>query len=721
MDINLLGLKISVGHKADSEFTKEEVEAFINKEVEAFKKSFTYDKLFTTGHLLDVINSTRVTNPYETISTVYKSIKAICDNVPQADPAFFNEATGAEAADPKLMALLKKPNPRQNFVDFFQEWSGFYELHGETFILKTQSFGQAVGISGLPSQLDNLNPGKMVEIVDKPTDTLLGWRYHDGRQFTPQEILHTKDFNPYNKWRGLSPCKPIWDELQIDQATVDFNLAFFKNDGTPGFALSTDQGLTEDQRKRIEEWWEKRHKGTRNAFKMAVFEKGLKPMTITPSHKEMDFVSQKDLMRKEIMGIWRVPESLFNMTATVNYATFMGQMRVFWIYTLIPILNKFSSSITMDLVTPRMPGLVFDFDLMNVVAFQEQLGDKADVAEKLWKIGFTADELNDKLALGFKGSKPWRATGWVGWATIPAQDALDNPRVSQTVNDPTGIPPIDAPGEPGTPGASKKPKTPAPAPSKSVDTANKAMRRTLLVKNFNRRQTHVEKLFESKMSRFFNELRVEALKTPPEMIEKGIVNINWHKADATLRKHITPVMWLAINSGVSMGKDNVAPTKGIADDQLANQLSSYLSVKMNNIADLNDTVKDQLSETLKQGILDGSSSQMQRDELLATLTEGMKGVFNRAVTRAALIARTETVGAVNGGGLLYYRNIGVEKKSWITAHDDLVRESHQECEDQGDIDIDKQFDNGLAYPGDPNGGADEICNCRCVLAPAQND
>lgn len=696
MDINLLGLKIKIGTKADGELTQQEVESFVAKEVEAFKKSFTYDKLFTTGHMLEQLNSTRVTNPYETISTVYKSVKAICDNVPQADLEFRTDKN-VKIEDKPLQDLFKRPNSRQSFPDFFQEWSGYFSLHGEAFIYKVQSMGQMMGTYKLPAELEILNPAYMREIIDRNTQELVGWRYKDGRQFMPEDIIHTKDFNPYNKWRGLSPCKPIWDELQIDQASVDFNLAFFRNDGTPGFAIGTDQALTEDQRRRLEEWWDKRHKGTRNAFKMAVFEKGLKPMTITPTHKDMDFVSQKDLMRKEILGIWRVPESLFNMAKDTNYATFMGQMRVFWIYTLIPILNKFSASITMNLVLDYREGIKADFDLSNVSAFQEQLGDKADVGTKLWNMGFTASEINKKLELGFTDDKPWREEAWVSLNQITAQEALDNPRTSMA----SGVLPD--------------------VPIKSISHENKAVRKQLLVKNFNRRQTHVEKLFASKMSRYFNELRVQALKTKPEMLTTGQVNIDWHRADEDLRKYLTPVMWMAIQSGVGMGKDTVAPKKGIPEDMVNQKLESYLAVKMNNIVDLNDTVKNQLSEALTQGILDGASHQMTRDQLLTTLTDGMKGVFNRAVTRAALIARTETVGAVNGGGLIYYRGIGVTKKSWITAHDDLVRESHQQAEDEGDIDIQRSFNNGLNYPGDPNGECAEIANCRCILAPSMGD
>jgi len=68
--------------------------------------------------------------------------------------------------------------------------------------------------------------------------------------------------------------------------------------------------------------------------------------------------------------------------------------------------------------------------------------------------------------------------------------------------------------------------------------------------------------------------------------------------------------------------------------------------------------------------------------------------------------------------MLYYENEGVEKKQWVTAHDENVRKSHRACEAQGAIGMDRSFKNGLMYPSDQaNGDAGEICNCRCSILP----
>ena len=53
-------------------------------------------------------------------------------------------------------------------------------------------------------------------------------------------------------------------------------------------------------------------------------------------------------------------------------------------------------------------------------------------------------------------------------------------------------------------------------------------------------------------------------------------------------------------------------------------------------------------------------------------------------------------------------------KQWDATLDDVTRSSHAMVD--GELrEIDKPFSNGLMFPGDPNGGAAEVINCRCAL------
>lgn len=88
----------------------------------------------------------------------------------------------------------------------------------------------------------------------------------------------------------------------------------------------------------------------------------------------------------------------------------------------------------------------------------------------------------------------------------------------------------------------------------------------------------------------------------------------------------------------------------------------------------------------------------------------------RVDARTTMIARTEAAGAMSEGSWDQAKQEGdlFRFKEWLAFGD--ARDSHRDCARQGKIPIDDAFQNQLMYPLDPSGDADEVINCRCVLA-----
>jgi hypothetical protein len=85
------------------------------------------------------------------------------------------------------------------------------------------------------------------------------------------------------------------------------------------------------------------------------------------------------------------------------------------------------------------------------------------------------------------------------------------------------------------------------------------------------------------------------------------------------------------------------------------------------------------------------------------------------VYRGERIARTELLSSANVGSIEGARSSNVPmEKQWNTALDERTRESHAALNGQR-ISMDAVFSNGLDYPGDVNGEAEEVINCRCFL------
>ena len=118
---------------------------------------------------------------------------------------------------------------------------------------------------------------------------------------------------------------------------------------------------------------------------------------------------------------------------------------------------------------------------------------------------------------------------------------------------------------------------------------------------------------------------------------------------------------------------------------------------------------------ITQGILQGESI----DNLAKRVALGTTKQDENAAIRNA---RTATTCAQNAGRTRSYQravNMGIELyQVWLAALDSRTRSSHRHMDGEK-VKVIKgkqvKFSNGLRFPGDPDGRAEEVWNCRCTL------
>jgi len=163
-------------------------------------------------------------------------------------------------------------------------------------------------------------------------------------------------------------------------------------------------------------------------------------------------------------------------------------------------------------------------------------------------------------------------------------------------------------------------------------------------------------------------------------------------------------------------------------EQIGNSVVSVLRMSLvQNVHRITDTVKDNVLAIIQKGNLEGWGY----DKTAAKIADEVGSKW-----RALRIVRTESIKASNLSAIEGARLTGFEMtKTWVSAHDNRVRgnPSGKYPESQYDHwDLDKttlplegKFLSGsratggesseLEYPGDPNGVAGTIVNCRCTL------
>lgn len=121
-------------------------------------------------------------------------------------------------------------------------------------------------------------------------------------------------------------------------------------------------------------------------------------------------------------------------------------------------------------------------------------------------------------------------------------------------------------------------------------------------------------------------------------------------------------------------------------------------------------LKLQIRDEVTRGMILGSSYH----DIARSLEERANIGLNRSIR----IARTEghrIQVTANYDALIDAKEVGADVvKQWDSSLDGKVRPTHRKVD--GEIkELDEPFSNGLMFPGDPNGKAAEVINCRCAL------
>lgn len=124
--------------------------------------------------------------------------------------------------------------------------------------------------------------------------------------------------------------------------------------------------------------------------------------------------------------------------------------------------------------------------------------------------------------------------------------------------------------------------------------------------------------------------------------------------------------------------------------------------------------KKQITASVTSSILQGKSIKHMADDL-------QKRITTMSRDSAIRTARTAVTGAQNAGRMDSYaaaEKMGIKlKKEWLATLDSRTRHSHAVLDGEK-VDQDKKFSNGCRFPGDPQGPAWEIYNCRCTMVAA---
>lgn len=153
---------------------------------------------------------------------------------------------------------------------------------------------------------------------------------------------------------------------------------------------------------------------------------------------------------------------------------------------------------------------------------------------------------------------------------------------------------------------------------------------------------------------------------------------------------------------------------GFYSDAFIRQMQDYaLNVAGSHITSITETTRKQI----KEAIAEANRLNLSVRDTAKLIRERLGGEMLK--NRALLIARTETTSAANHSQYLTAKTAAIKlDKEWLVRRDGRERQWHGAMNGKV-VGLDDNFmvnGKSMLYPGDPKGGADNLCNCRCVVA-----
>lgn len=252
--------------------------------------------------------------------------------------------------------LNYQPNPYQSTQDFRVNIFTDFLLEGNVFV-----YWDGAHLYHLPAS-------RVVIETDSKT-FVKGYTYNNEVFFKPTEVFHFKDLNSTSIYRGTSRLSSADRNIKILYKMQSFQEQFFENGAVMGLVFTSENTLSQIAKERTIQNWMAKYSPKNGARKPVILDSGLKPVNIgQESFKDMDFDVSIKTHDTKILKSLGVPPILLDGG---NNANISPNLRLFYLETVLPIVNRYVSAIE------RFFGYDIGPVTTNVSALQPELKDVA--------------------------------------------------------------------------------------------------------------------------------------------------------------------------------------------------------------------------------------------------------------------------------------------------------------------------------------------------------
>jgi len=343
-------------------------------------------------------------DPYLCHAWVNIAVGLLIRNVARAE--FMIVRDGEKVNRGPVFDLFRDVNPNLSRFDLWKETAAWWLLEGEAFWW----FGADYS-GGIPKELYVLDPRRLNSEREVTAGRGRRWFYRTDNELVPilsDELVHFRDWNPWNAERGVNPLIALALEIEQDYFANRANSQLLKHNAIPQGILKTEQTIRPEEADQLERRWENKYGAATGNRKIAVLGKGteFRPLSFTPEVVKLFELKRWNLYT--ILAKYGIPPRVANLSdkgSTLSGQDTKEQHAAFWKYTIVPLLKQFEQ-IAETAFFARL-GLKErgTFDLSQIPELQESEDEQSrrDIAE----INAGLKTINDVLRERGKEPKEW--------------------------------------------------------------------------------------------------------------------------------------------------------------------------------------------------------------------------------------------------------------------------------------------------------------------------
>lgn len=296
----------------------------------------------------------------------------------------------------KLNDLMKWPNEYCTWNDLVAEGAGFKMITGNEMLWANILDGGAN--TGVPGELLN-TPAQFMAI--KATrgwpPRIVGYQMNNGflRQFTKEEILHVKFWNPdYDAngagLYGMSPLRAGSKTLTRNNAAKKAGSVQLDNNGAAGIVYVDDPVVPatgrEAQAAATKRSWARENTGAESYGKLSFSGYKMGYVSVGNTLKEMDLTGIEAMDLRRIFNLWGIPSQLGNDPDNKTYANQKEAEKALTTRCALPHLVSKRDHLNRKLQTDwgfKGVNVYADFDMSVYSELQEDQAEKWNWVSKL--------------------------------------------------------------------------------------------------------------------------------------------------------------------------------------------------------------------------------------------------------------------------------------------------------------------------------------------------